>query len=51
VRRGIGGKTVAELERNLSAAEFADWGDWRALQIEQEIQARSQKPAKEIIHW
>lgn len=49
VRRGIGGRTVRELRRNMSAAEFADWKDFRALIVREDQQAGKAK--KRIIPW
>ena len=49
VRRGIGGRTVRELGRTMSAAEFADWKDYRAMVQAEETQAGKAK--KRVIKW
>jgi hypothetical protein len=49
VRRGIGGRTVHELKRRMLASEFAEWGQYKALRIEEQRQAQQAK--KQIIEW
>lgn len=43
MRRGIGGRTVAEAQRRMSYAELIEWAAWQRVVVDEYVRAGKKK--------